>query len=267
MTILDKIVAHKKGELEKAKAEIPLRRLEEMPCYARTCYSLKENLVKEEKTGIIAEFKRKSPSKKNINLSADLPSIVKGYENANVAGISVLTDTHFFGGSLKDLSNARQFVHIPILRKDFMIDPYQVHEAKAYGADVILLIANILTTEETRKLATLAHQVGMEVLLEIDKKEQINTHVMNEVDVVGVNNRNLKTFQTTIGNSLELIHSIPDTFARISESGIHNVKDAHVLLNEGFDGLLMGQKFMQEQETVKACEHFIQELNTQQYVS
>ncbi len=148
-----------------------------------------------------------------------------------------------------------------------MIDPYQVHEAKAYGADVILLIANILTTEETRKLATLAHQVGMEVLLEIDKKEQINTHVMNEVDVVGVNNRNLKTFQTTIGNSLELIHSIPDTFARISESGIHNVKDAHVLLNEGFDGLLMGQKFMQEQETVKACEHFIQELNTQQYVS
>lgn len=267
MTILDKIVAYKKGEIQKAKAKTSVQELQEMESYTRTCYSIKEKLIGDEKTGIIAEFKRKSPSRKNINLSADLPSVVKGYEDANVAGISVLTDAHFFGGSLEDLNMARQLIQTPILRKDFMIDSYQVHEAKAFGADVILLIANILTPQEIQQLATLAHQCGMEVLLEIDKKEHIHTHIMDEIDIVGVNNRNLKTFQTTIDNSLELINSIPTHFARISESGIHNVEDAMELLNAGFDGLLMGQKFMQEQETVKACQEFIQALNTHKYVS
>ena len=260
MTILDEIVSFKKIEISQSKAKFPIDELKKFSNYGRKCNSLKAGLLDDEKIGIIAEFKRKSPSKKNINLEADLIEIVQGYEEVNVAGISVLTDSHFFGGTLNDLERARKLVKTPLLRKDFMIDRYQLHEAKAYGADVVLLIANILTPNQTQNLAGEAKQLGLEILLEIDCEAHIHSHITEEVDIVGINNRNLKTFETSITNSMNLFDSIPSHFARISESGIHSVEDASALLNSGFDGLLIGQKFMQEKNTVDACNHFITEL-------
>ncbi|MBL4625122.1 MAG: indole-3-glycerol-phosphate synthase [Flavobacteriales bacterium] len=261
MTILDEIVAFKKVEVEKSKQSCSIEKLRGFPFYDGECFSLRDNLLGSEKVGIIAEFKRKSPSKKNINLTANLEQVVKGYEKSNVAGISVLTDSNFFGGTLNDLQKARSFVTTPLLRKDFVIDSYQLHEAKAYGADVVLLIANILTPDQTESLALEAKELGLETLLEIDSMGHIDSHIIDTIDIVGVNNRNLKTFLTSITNSLNLLDSIPDQFARISESGIHTISDARQLLNSGFNGLLMGQKFMQEENTVQACQDFIQELN------
>ncbi|MBL4653458.1 MAG: indole-3-glycerol-phosphate synthase, partial [Flavobacteriales bacterium] len=198
MTILEEIVAFKKKEVEQAKIKCSIEKLKSFSAYNRKCYSLKFNLMGAEKNGIIAEFKRKSPSKKDINLNANLSDVVRGYESANVAGISVLTDNYFFGGRLSDLEQARSLVSTSILRKDFMIDVYQIHEAKAYGADIVLLIANILTPQQTQKLANEAKQLGLEILLEIDSKEHIDSHIIDEVDIVGINNRNLKTFDTSI---------------------------------------------------------------------
>jgi len=220
--------------------------------------SLKEAL-QQSATGIIAEFKRKSPSKGWIFPDADAKIITTGYAKSGATALSILTDEHFFGGTLDDLRQARPLVNIPILRKDFIIDPYQIQVANAAGANVILLIAAALEKEECENLAKQAHDLGLEVLLEIHEESELD-YITQNVDIVGVNNRNLKTFVTDVEISFTLGEKIPAEFVKISESGISNPKTVKALRAAGFGGFLMGEAFMKEDEPDKALAHFIKAL-------
>ncbi len=245
MNILDKIIAHKRTEVEAAKAKVSLEQLEKAPLFTRQTLSLKNALKAEGASGIISEFKRKSPSKGIIN-DRLLPEIVtKGYVEAGANGLSVLTDTAFFGGTFDDFAKARAAnPYTPMLRKDFMIDEYQLWEAKAIGADVILLIAANLTPAEVRHLGQKAKSLGLEVLLEVHNQEELEQSICEYVDMVGVNNRNLKTFVTSIETSLELAQLIPNDFVKISESGLKNAETIQQLRRVGYQGFLIGESFM-----------------------
>lgn len=255
MTILDKIIADKRAEVEAAKQLISLFDLQSSPYYHRECLSLKKRLM--EAPGIIAEFKRKSPSKGWIHEDADVVEITSGYSDSGAAGISILTDSKYFGGVQQELTAARPHVKCPILRKDFMIDEYQLYEAKSIGADVILLIAAALSPDECRRLAIKAKELGLEVLLEIHNREEL-AHVCDEVDMVGVNNRNLKTFEVSTAISLELATQIPDRFIKISESGLSDVATVIELQKAGYQGFLMGENFMKTKDPSQALRSFIQ---------
>jgi len=257
MNILDNIILQKRIEVEKRKATISISELEINPFFKRTCYSLTDFLQKEERTGIIAEYKRKSPSKGIINSSARVEEVTKAYAKY-AAGISVLTDVEFFGGTIADLDAAR-FNEIPILRKDFMIEPFQIIEAKAIGADVILLIAACLSKNEVKDFAKLAKSIGLEVLLEIHNEEELE-YICDDVDMVGVNNRNLKTFEVSIETSLQLIDQIPNNKLAIAESGISDIKSILTLQEAGFKGFLIGENFMKEPDPAIAFARFVQEL-------
>jgi len=260
MTILDKIIEAKKEEITHQKQLVDIEVLQDIPDFFRDCNSLKENLLKPGSSGIIAEFKQRSPSKGDINLTAKVEDVTKAYAKAGAAGLSVLTEKNFFGGSQANLVKAREInPNIPILRKDFMIDPYQLVEAKAYGADVILLIAACLSKELALELAGDAKELGLEVLMEIHNAEELE--IVNDfVDIVGVNNRNLKTFDVSIETSVELSKLIPEKFVKISESGLAGVKEIHYLRENGFKGFLIGETFMKTQDPGKACREFIAKL-------
>lgn len=258
MNILEKIIAQKKIEVAERKQQQPLHVLERTDGYARPAISLRKFLSDPSKTGIIAEFKRKSPSKGWINANAD-PAVVTGaYTAYGASGLSVLTDEHFFGGSLDDLLRAR-VNDIPILRKDFIIDDYQVVEAKAIGADVILLIAANLTPGQVSALAATAKNLGLEVLLEIHNEEELE-HICDDVDIVGVNNRNLKTFEVSIATSVHLGGLIPPDKIKISESGISNVEAIRELKSYGFNGFLIGENFMKTPDPANAFATFVEQL-------
>lgn len=260
MTILDKITAHKRKEVALRKEQLPISELERLPLFERDTISL-ASAIRNSSTGIIAEHKRKSPSKSVINDSIDLPSVVEGYESAGASGISVLTDSHFFGGSLDDLSEARKLVETPLLRKDFMVDPYQFYEAKAHGADAILLIAACLSHRELKDLSTLAKNLGMDVLLEVHNKQELDRSLLPSVDILGVNNRNLKTFDVSIETSKELSSHIPTEFVKISESGISKTETIEILRTYGYQGFLMGENFMKESNPGFAAAQFINQLS------
>lgn len=266
MSILNEIIEYKRLEVEYQKGVKTIKELRNAIPLNGKSRSLKDRLMSGQTTGIIAEFKRKSPSKKDMNLDASLPEIVSGYQDCNVAGISVLTEERFFAGSLKDLNVARKTVDIPILRKDFIIDEYQLYEAKANGADVILLIAACLDQSEIHDLAHHARALGLEVLLELHSEDELKK-VSPFVDLVGVNNRNLNNFETNIQHSLNFYAALPKDKALISESGIHQVEDALSLLNAGFHGLLIGGQFMQNENPSKACEAFSKDLVYQRMIS
>jgi len=257
MNILEKIVVYKKEEVKNQKSKVSIDKLESYPGFSKESLSLRKFLMDESRTGIIAEFKRKSPSKGNINCNADVVKVTSGYAK-DASGLSVLTDENFFGGSPNDLMQAR-VNKIPILRKDFMIDGYQFYEAKAIGADVILLIAACLTTKQTGEFAKLAKKLGLEVLLEIHSKEELE-HVCDEVDFIGVNNRNLKTFEVDITTSLNLISKIPKDKLAITESGISNVDTIITLKKAGFKGFLIGENFMKQTDPSIAFAGFVKEL-------
>ena len=257
MNILDNIVLHKRAEVANRKAIISVNELEQQSYYSRTCYSLKEYLVKEDRTGIIAEYKRKSPSKGIINDKATVAEVTAAYAKY-ASGISVLTDTEFFGGTIADLDAAR-FNEIPILRKDFMVDPFQIIEAKAIGADVILLIAACLSKKEVREFATLAKNIGLEVLLEIHNEEELG-HICDAVDLVGVNNRNLKDFVVNVEASAQLIKDIPKNKVAVAESGINNTDTIVFLRQAGFRGFLIGENFMKQPNPTIAFADFVTEL-------
>ena len=257
MNILEKIVAYKEEEVKSQKSKVGIDELKKYPGFSRESLSLKKFLLDESRTGIIAEFKRKSPSKGNINCNADVVKVTSAYAK-NASGLSVLTDENFFGGSANDLKQAR-INAIPILRKDFMIDEYQFYEAKAIGADVILLIAACLTVQQTKQFASFAKQLGLEVLLEIHNEEELE-HICNEVDFVGVNNRNLKTFEVDINTSLNLINKIPKDKLAIAESGISNVDTIITLKKAGFKGFLIGENFMKQADPSIAFSEFVNEL-------
>jgi len=257
MNILDKIVANKRLEVNKRKQEITINELELSAHFTRDIISLKEYLLSPERTGIIAEYKRKSPSKGIINDRATVKEVTEAYAQS-ASGISVLTDEEFFGGRIADLQAARHNT-IPILRKDFMIDEFQIIEARAIGADVILLIAACLTKTEVKSFATLAKSLGLEVLLEVHNEEELE-HICDAVDFVGVNNRNLKTFEVNIETSLSLITKIPSDKLAIAESGISQTDSIVTLRKAGFKGFLIGENFMKETDPTIAFAGFVKEL-------
>ncbi len=260
MNILDKIIATKRVEVDRRKEKINIAELKASPFFGRTCNSLKANLLKPGISGIIAEFKQKSPSKGEINFKVKVEEVTNGYANAGVAGISVLTDYEYFGGSLENLVKARETnPEISILRKDFMIDTYQIVEAKAHGADVILLIAACLEKEQAELLAKKAKELGMEVLMEVHNAEELEK-VNDFVDIVGVNNRDLKTFTMDIETSVRLSKLIPGKFVKISESGLDSAKTIHYLRENGFKGFLIGETFMKTENPGEACRKLIEEL-------
>ncbi|MBS1579319.1 MAG: indole-3-glycerol phosphate synthase TrpC [Bacteroidetes bacterium] len=259
MNILDTIVAKKKIEVAQRKQKTSTQELEKQISFANKTLSLKEFLLHKNRTGIIAEYKRKSPSKGIINNHSTVEEVTTAYAKY-ASGISVLTDEEFFGGSLNDLL-AATINELPLLRKDFMIDEYQIIEAKANGADVILLIAACLSTQQVKNFSALAKSIGLEILLEIHNEEELN-HICDEVDFVGVNNRNLKTFEVNIQTSLQLIQKIPTNKIAITESGINNVDSIVTLRNAGFKGFLIGENFMKENNPAIAFENFVQQLKT-----
>ena len=259
MNILDKIVAHKKREVETRRELYPTRLLEQSIYYQTQAVSLVKYLLREDKTGIIAEFKRRSPSKGDINPYATVESVSIGYMQAGASALSVLTDEPFFGGRNADLTEARKFNFCPILRKDFVIDPYQVIEARSIGADVVLLIAECLDKAKLRELATLAKSLGLEVLMEVHSIGQLDK-LCPEVDLVGVNNRNLEDFSVDVGTSFELAEAIPAPFIKVSESGISAAETIVDLRQAGFRGFLIGEHFMNTAHPSRTCAQMIQEI-------
>ena len=227
--------------------------------FDRNTLPLTEYIKAKDKTGIIAEFKRKSPSKGMINGSARIEEVTKGYSQSGASALSVLTDYNFFGGSVDDLMKAREVNQIPVLRKEFIIDEYQVYEAKAVGADAVLLIAAILTPEETKKLAKKANELNLQVLLELYDDEELK-RINDFVHVVGVNNRNLKTFEVNLQHSVQLAKKIPSGFTKISESGISTPQDILFLREHGFEGFLIGENFMKTPCPEKAFHDFVESL-------
>jgi indole-3-glycerol phosphate synthase len=258
MNILDKIIAHKKTEVENAKQQVSIDELMRSEFFDRPVLSLKQFLLDKTKTGIIAEFKRRSPSRGIINGTADVAEVTAFYSSHGASCLSILTDSEFFGGSADDIKKARNN-DIPILRKDFIIDEYQVIEARAMGADVILLIAACLTPAQVRHLSEFAKTLNLEVLLEIHSEEELS-HICDEIEVVGVNNRDLKTFVVDIDRSIKLSQKIPVGKIKIAESGINNVETICTFREAGFKGFLIGENFMKEPDPTIAFADFIKRL-------
>jgi indole-3-glycerol phosphate synthase len=258
MNILDEIVAYKKAEVKGQQSKMNIDELEASALFNRQCLSLKHSLLDPLKNGIIAEFKRRSPSKGVINDTVFVEDVTKAYVEHGASGISVLTDGKFFGGNFGDLQKARNSI-IPILRKDFIVDEYQVIETKSIGADVILLIAACLSPAEVKRLAATAKTLGLEVLLEIHNEAEL-AHICDEVDMVGVNNRNLKTFEVDIQTSLDLADKIGDDKPAISESGIPDVETIITLKKAGFKGFLIGEHFMKQPDPTIAFAEFTEQL-------
>ncbi len=258
MDILDEIIARKKIEVAALKLSTTIKELEKGPFFHKKTPSLRDFLLRKDKTGIIAEFKRKSPSKGIINNCSTVQEVTSAYAKFGASGISVLTDRDYFGGSIQDLKDAT-INKAPLLRKDFIIDEYQVYESKSCGAGVILLIAACLSEKQVKELATVAKNLGLNVLLEIHNEQELG-HICNEVDVVGVNNRDLKSFVVDINCSIGLSGKIPADKVKISESGIDSIATIRLLQECGFNGFLVGEKFMKEKNPGQAFQNFTKEL-------
>jgi indole-3-glycerol phosphate synthase len=261
-TILDKIIENKRLEVSERRSASPVDRLEKSPFFNRTTFSLKESLKSEKSSGIIAEFKRKSPSAGWINRTADPVDITKGYVQSGAAALSVLTDRNYFSGMRDDLMRVREVNNCPILRKDFTVDAYQVLEAKAIGSDAILLIASVLDNTSIRELAEVAHDVGLEVILEVHDSSEL-AFLNDWIDIVGVNNRNLKKMETDVQTSIDLSGKIPSQYLKISESGIHDPETIAYLKGLGYSGFLIGEHFMKQGDPAKACRKFIKQMNAE----
>lgn len=261
MKILEEIVAHKWKEVSLRKKIISYKFLESSYFFKKKCFSLR-NLLNESKPGVIAEFKRRSPSKQIINNNLSIYEVSKTYETCGAIGMSVLTDLKFFGGSKEDLNVASFLTKIPILRKDFIIDEFQVIESKSFGADVILLIATILNKDKIKKLSSLAKSLGLEVLLEIHDIKELNDYYLDNIDIIGVNNRNLKDFSIDINISKKISNKIPSGFKKISESGISDINVIRDLKNFGYSGFLIGEKFMIDYKK-KSISQFIKNINNE----
>ncbi|GAB1855862.1 indole-3-glycerol phosphate synthase TrpC [Flavobacteriaceae bacterium MHTCC 0001] len=259
MNILDKITADKRKEVALRKGLIPVSQLEQSVLFERQTVSLANNL-KSSKTGIIAEHKRRSPSKSVINNGLNVQDVAKGYEDAGVCGMSVLTDGKYFGGSLDDLLTARASCNLPLLRKEFIIDEYQILEAKAHGADVILLIAAILTRDNIKQFSEFSKSLSLDVLLEVHNEEELHKSIMPSLDMLGVNNRNLKTFEVSLETSKSLSNIIPNDFVKVSESGISSIEAIKELQPYGYQGFLIGENFMKTDNPGESATTFIKGL-------
>jgi indole-3-glycerol phosphate synthase len=259
-TILDEIVANRRVEVSKQKQEIPLAGIHEKIDFSSSRNSLSAKLLSPKSNGIIAEFKRRSPMKGVINDCVQPEIVTKGYADAGASGLSVLTDRRYFGGSITDFTAARSAnPFIPLLRKDFMIDEYQLFESRLFNADVILLIAAVLEKTEIFRFTSIAHELGMEVLLELHDESEIDKIDM-EVDIIGINNRNLKDFKVDLERSLKLLDRLPANAVKISESGLNDPETIDFLRKSGFQGFLMGENFMKTENPASACYDFISNL-------
>ena len=247
--ILSEIIANKRFEVDLQKQAISIEQLQEGISEVPTSRSMKQALASSA-SGIIAEFKRRSPSKGWIKEEACPEEIVPSYAAAGASALSILTDEKFFGGSLKDIRTARPLVEIPILRKDFIIDEYQLYQAKIVGADAVLLIAAALEPEK-------AHELGLEVLLEIHSSEEL-IYIDKKIDMVGINNRNLGTFFTDVENSFRLAGQLPQDAVLVSESGISDPEIVNRLRAAGFRGFLIGETFMKTQQPGETLQNFLQ---------
>lgn len=254
MNILDQIVQRKKEEIEFSKSKISVQLLKYSAFFERKTYSLKKTI--KTKSGIIAEFKRQSPSKGIINNTISPLEVTSAYEKSGASAISVLTDQDFFGGSFDDIIQIRQQISIPILRKDFMVDEYQFYEAKNMGADIVLLIAACLSVSQVDEFTDLAHQLGLEVLLEIHTEEELK-HYNKNIDLVGINNRNLKDFRVDLKHSVQLKNQLPKETFSVAESGIYSIEDFMYLKEKGFDGFLMGEYFMKDENPGNKFREFV----------
>jgi indole-3-glycerol phosphate synthase len=268
MDILDTITANRRKEVAQQKEAVPLDKLNTQSFEHPVC-SMREALVNSS-SGIIAEFKRKSPSKGWIFPDAKVDEVVPAYESGGASACSVLTDMVFFGGSLDDICRARELVRLPLLRKDFMVDEYQIYEARAMGADAILLIASVLTSAECLQFARKTHELGMEVLLEIHREDELNC-LNPYIDMLGVNNRNLGTFETSVENSFRLLEQIKreigenaDAPLLVSESGLSDIQTVLKLREVGFRGFLIGEMFMKTPNPGRTLNDFICQLDGEQ---
>ena len=259
MTILEKIITSKIEEVKILKKLYSYNEFEKRFFFNKKTKSLKRRLELSNH-GVIAEHKRKSPSKSIINSDVKLDEVILGYDMANVCGISVLTDEKYFGGSINDLVKARKLTEIPIIRKEFIIDEFQILEAKASGADVVLLIAACLNDNQIKNLSEFAKGLNLEVLVEIHNDQELEKCLLSSVDIIGVNNRNLKTFKVDIENSINLSKLIPENFLKISESGISSAKEISILREHGFKGFLIGETFMKEKNPGKEVLNMINEI-------
>lgn len=260
-TILDKIVAAKRLEIEELKPLSSIKRFEEQGFFWNfSNRSLKQQLLDPAATGIIAEFKRKSPSKGwFVKKDMEVETVVRYYNQYGASAVSILTDEEFFGGDLDDLIQAKVITDVPVLRKDFMIDPWQIAEAKAFGADVILLIAACLSPAGVKSMAAYANSIGLESILELHDEAELD-HVCDEVTVIGINNRSLKTFEVDIERSLRMAEKLPADKIKIAESGISSVDNIRLFRENGFKGFLIGENFMKHPEPGKAFYDFVEEL-------
>lgn len=262
MNILEKIIQRKRIEVDDAKERVSVAELESMPLFSRTSYRLADFVFDPNRNGIISEFKRASPSKGVINDHSNIVDVVTAYAANGVSAISVLTDGDFFGGSLQDLLIARQNVNIPLLRKEFIIDEFQIIEAKAYGADIVLLIAACLTPKEIIQLSTIAKTLDLNVLLEVHNEKELSDNLIDTVDAIGVNNRNLNDFTVSVDHSLNLVNQIPDQYIKISESGISEVNTIKELKTAGFNAFLIGENFMKSKDPQLAIADFTKRLSS-----
>lgn len=260
LNILEQIVVFKRTEISLRMTHYSENKWENTPEYVRKCFSLKEFLRKENASQIIAEFKRQSPSKGIINNKASVVETTRGYAQAGASGLSILTDKRFFGGSVQDLQIARTGLELPILQKDFILTTYQITEAKGAGADVILLIAAILTEGQIRELSQFAKKLGMEVICEVHNEQELQKALVPTVDIIGVNNRDLRTFQTNLEIAKKLADKIPSDFLKIAESGIEKVEDIVMLREFGYEGFLIGESFMRHEKPATILAEWIQKL-------
>ncbi|MFY7999134.1 MAG: indole-3-glycerol phosphate synthase TrpC [Candidatus Kapaibacteriota bacterium] len=264
MNILDEIIAHKRTEVQNRKELYPTKLLETSLYFSSPAVSLKKYLLRKDKSGIIAEIKRASPSKGVLNKHVSIERTSIGYMQAGASALSVLTDAKFFHGSSDDLKAARKFNYCPILRKDFTIDEYQILEAKSIGADAILLIAAVLSPDEIKRFGAFAHALGLEVLLEVHSGEELarSLSAADTVDIIGVNNRDLQSFSVSLEISESLASEIPSGMVKISESGIRTAQDVHRLRSAGYHGFLIGEQFMRHSRPEEACRAFVREIRS-----
>ena len=260
MDLLEKITAFKRDEVKVRKILNPVSNLEKSDFFKRRMPSFFEALAMLDPS-IIGEFKRKSPSKGAINITADLEQVARGYQDAGAAAMSVLTDEEFFGGKDSDLMNVAEFLKIPLLRKDFIVDEYQVIESKSIGAAAILLIASVLSKKEVADFSGLALNLGLDVLFEVHDIEDLDKLNQN-IKIVGVNNRNLKTFDISLDNSIDLFHHLPQNCLKVAESGFQTFKDVKQLFTKGYDAFLIGEKFMRSEDPGITATIFINNLKS-----
>ncbi len=254
--ILQQIAANKRREVEASKLVIPTEQLAELASeVSRRTNSLRASILNTP-GGIIAEFKRRSPSRGEIAPLHSPAEVVAGYDIAGAAGCSILTDTCYFGGSLVDLAVARTVTSLPLLRKEFIVDEYQLYQARIVGADAVLLIASLLSNQQIAEYTELAHSLSLDVLLEIHGEDQLAA-VNSEIDLVGVNNRDLTTFTTSLQASTSLADKLPITAVKIAESGIHSPADIKALRQVGYDGFLIGEALMTSADAQLTLKSFI----------